>query len=222
VTTKTIKIVFLRLKKILYWLFLIIATYLLFAVVLSVLKTRPKEQNCIKDKKVYLTTNGVHLDIILLVEDLDPEFVDQLEIIEGSKFVAFGWGDKEFYINTPQWSDLTFPTAFKALFLRSQTAMHVTCYKQSYFSWRSVEMCAWQVDNLLTYISDSFKKDVHGKIKKIEISGYAYNDIFFESTGSFSIFKTCNVWTNTALKRSGIETSVWSPFDFGVLYHLPE
>jgi len=43
-----------------------------------------------------------------------------------------------------------------------------------------------------------------------------------KTTGSFSLFNTCNVWVNKALKVTGIETSVWSPFDFGVLHHLPE
>jgi uncharacterized protein (TIGR02117 family) len=221
-TAKTFKILYLSLKKILSWFFLLIAAYLLFATVLSVLGTRPQEKDCKKNKKVYVTTNGVHLDIILPIEDLDVEFLEQLEVMEDTKFLAFGWGDKEFYINTPQWSDLTFPTAFNALFFRSQTAMHVTSYKHSYTSWRSVPICKEQIETLINYIANSFKKDVSGKIQKIDISGYTYNDIFFESTGSFSIFKTCNVWTNNALKKSGIKTSIWSPFDFGVLYHLPE
>jgi uncharacterized protein (TIGR02117 family) len=222
VTAKSIKILFFSLKKILSWFVLIIAAYLLFAIVLSVLKTRPPAINCIKDKNIYVSTNGIHLDIIIPVKDIDRKFLEQLKIIRGTEFVAFGWGDKDFYINTPQWSDLTFPTAFKALFLRSQAAMHVTCYNHSYTSWRSVPMCKEQMDVLLNYISNSFKKDTNGRIQKIDISGYAFNDMFFESTGSFSVFKTCNVWTNTALKRARIETSIWSPFDFGVLYHLPQ
>jgi hypothetical protein len=77
------------------------------------------------------------------------------------------------------------------------------------------------MNTLLKYLSNSFKKD-DGKIQKIDIDGYAYNDSFYDANGSFSIFKTCNIWVNKALKEANIETSVWSPFDIGILYHLPE
>lgn len=31
-------------------------------------------------------------------------------------YIAFGWGDKGFYLDTPTWADLKFSTAFKAAF----------------------------------------------------------------------------------------------------------
>jgi len=31
-------------------------------------------------------------------------------------WLAFGWGDKGFYLNTPTWADLKFSTAVKAAF----------------------------------------------------------------------------------------------------------
>jgi len=40
--------------------------------------------------------------------------------------------------------------------------------------------------------------------------------------GSFSLIKTCNIWVNKALKETGVPTSVWSPFDFCILYYLPK
>ncbi|HOB24230.1 MAG TPA: DUF2459 domain-containing protein, partial [Kaistella sp.] len=32
------------------------------------------------------------------------------------KYLAIGWGDKGFYLDTPTWADLKFSTAFKAAF----------------------------------------------------------------------------------------------------------
>jgi hypothetical protein len=84
------------------------------------MKTHPPKQDCVTDREIYITTNGVHLDIVLPVENVEPEFLSRLEILPGTKYVSFGWGDKEFYINTPQWKDLTLKTAFKALFLKSK------------------------------------------------------------------------------------------------------
>ncbi len=206
------------------FIFLVSATVLYFiaAIVFSVLKTHPPNLNCITDKEIFITTNGVHLDIILPLENVDREFLNKLEILPGTKYVAFGWGDKEFYINTPQWKDLTFKTAFKALFLKSETAMHVTGYRNSYSSWRKIKLCSSQLGTLNSYIEKSFLKTGNGNLQKIAVPGYYGYDAFYEAKGSFSLFRTCNIWVNKALKATGVETSVWSPFDLGVLYHLPE
>lgn len=192
------------------------------AIILSLLKTHPSKSNCLSEKEILITTNGVHVDIIVPVEDIDYKLLRKLEILPETKYIAFGWGDKEFYITTPEWKDLKFKTAFNALILKSETAMHVTCYFRKYKSWKSVKLCNSQLEILNGYISDSFQNTENGKFKKIDVKGYYETDFFYESKGSFSMFNTCNVWVNRALKVTGVETAVWSPFDFGILWHLPE
>ena len=221
-TGKITKLIFNLLKAVFAFLFALIILYFLAALILSLLKTHPPKQDCLADREIYITTNGVHLDIVLPVENVEPEFLSRLEILPGTKYVSFGWGDREFYINTPEWKDLTFKTAFKALFLKSETAMHVTCYRGFGADWKPVQLCGQQINRLNSYIENSFKKSVDGKLQKIADYGYYENDAFYEATGSFSLFRTCNVWVNKALKVTGIQTSVWSPFDYGVLHHLPE
>jgi uncharacterized protein (TIGR02117 family) len=208
-------------KRTLFILISIIVIYIVMAALLSILKTHPPKSNCNSDNEIYITTNGVHLDIILPVTNVESEFLNKLEILSGTKYVSFGWGDKEFYINTPEWKDLTFKTAFKALFLKSETAMHVTCYSTSYSSWKKIKICSSQLDLLNKYIEKSFSKNENGGLQKIAVPGYYQSDFFYEAKGSFSLFNTCNVWVNKALKVTGIQTSVWSPFDFGILHHLP-
>ena len=213
---------FQLLKRFLIALLILIGLYFLSALLLSMLKTHPQKMNCAKNREIFVTTNGVHLDIILRFEDIDPELLQKLEILPGTKYIAFGWGDKQFYINTPEWKDLTFKTAFKALFLKSETAMHVTCYFNKHSSWRTIQICESQLEILTSYVSDSFQKTEKGLFKKIDVPGYYETDFFYHAKGSFSLFKTCNVWVNQALKQAGVPTSIWSPFDFGILYHLPD
>jgi len=219
---KIINLIFKLLKQFFIFLISAVILYFIAALILSVLKTHPPKTDCLAENEIYITTNGVHLDIVLPVENVKPELLKNLEILPGTKYVSFGWGDREFYINTPEWKDLTFKTAFKALFLKSETAMHVTCYSTSYSSWRNIKICSSQLDLLNKYIEKSFSKNENGALQKIAVRGYYESDFFYEATGSFSLFHTCNVWVNKALKVTGIETSVWSPFDFGVLHHLPE
>jgi uncharacterized protein (TIGR02117 family) len=208
------------LKKILFAIFAGIAFYLACALIFSLMPTHPPKQTCLPGNEIFITSNGVHLDIIFPVENLEPQLLHKLDILPGTLFIGFGWGDKEFYIKTPEWSDLTLPVAFKALFLKSKTAMHVTFYPRSFQSWKKLLLCSEQLKKLNRYVLNSFKKNNQGNLQKMDFEGYTRYDDFYNATGSFSIFHTCNVWVNVALKEIEVKTSVWSPFDFGILYHL--
>lgn len=210
------------LKRAIIFMICIIIGYFITAVLLSVLKTNPKKIICPAENEIFISTNGVHLDIIIPVQNVDYELLKKLEIQPQTEYIGFGWGDKQFYINTPEWKDLTFKIAFNALFLKSETAMHVTCYRNSYAEWRKIMLCSSQLYTLKNYIEKSFQKNENGTLQKIDVSGYYETDAFYEAKGSFSLFKTCNVWVNKALKVTCVKTSVWSPFDFGILYHLPK
>ncbi len=208
------------LKNILFPLLTAFIIYIAAALVLSFTPTHPGEKACPSGTPIFITSNGVHLDIIIPVESLEPEFRSQLQVPESSRYVSFGWGDKVFYQKTPEWKDLSFPVAFRALFLQSETAMHVTQIHRRYPGWEEINLCSEQLDILNRYIENSFKKSSEGKIQKCKFPGYTSSDDFYVAKGSFSLFKTCNVWTSNALKETGIKTAVWSPFDFGVLHHL--
>ena len=67
-------------------------------------------------------------------------------------------------------------------------------------------------------ISNSFKT-IKGE-KVFKSNGYTSNDIFYEANGSYSIFKTCNTWSNSILKNSGVKSLLWTPFssDISQLY----
>ncbi|NJM56422.1 MAG: DUF2459 domain-containing protein [Synechococcales cyanobacterium RU_4_20] len=40
-------------------------------------------------------------------------------------YVSWGWGDRQFYVNTPRFQDLQLTTALRALFWPTDTAMEV-------------------------------------------------------------------------------------------------
>ncbi len=208
------------LRGILLTLLSAVILYFAFATLFSFLPTHPTDNDCKPQNQVYLNTNGVHVDIILPAGYLNPTFQNQLGVLPRTQYVAFGWGDRNFYIKTPEWSDLTFPVAIKALFLKSSTAMHVTFYPLKIDSWKMLPLCDEQLATLIDYIYNSFDKDENGKLMKMDFEGYNRFDSFFEAKGSFSMFKTCNVWVNRALKEAEVRTAVWTPFDFGVLYHI--
>jgi len=201
-------------------LFLLLGGYLLMAIILSIVSTHPKTLDCSKDKEIYVATNGVHLEVIIQKKDLDTTQVQALQIGPQTNFVSFGWGDRAFYINTPDWGDLKLTTAINALFLNSKSTIHVTNYSQKKEDWVSVPVCEEQITLLTAYIDNEFATNDENELLEIKASGYTVNDTFYEANGSYNCIQTCNTWVNVGLKRAHIKTSIWSPFDKGVLYQL--
>lgn len=115
-------------KRFLGILISIIFLYFILGFTLSIISTRPKAVNCSEKETIYIISNGIHLDIVLEKAHLNDGILSQLNSKKLSKYIAFGWGDKGFYLNTQKWADLKLTTALNAFFLRSETAMHVTMY----------------------------------------------------------------------------------------------
>jgi uncharacterized protein (TIGR02117 family) len=114
---------------------------------------------------------------------------------------------------------MNFWTTFKALFLPSKSIMHLTFHRHAYDHWSGVEVCEAQLQTLLDYILTSFQSS-DGQFIALPGAGYTSMDLFFEARRSYSVFFTCNDWVNQGLKKAQVKTAIWSPFDFGVLYHV--
>jgi len=217
---KTIKHILKLTKRILLFFFGFVVLYLLTAWICSNIATNPKNFNNQKQNIVYASSNGVHTDIIIPIESIHKNILKNFKLHPNTKFVAFGWGDKGFYLHTPTWGDLTFSTAFNAVFLKSDTAMHITEYIKASNKWKKIAVCSQQIELLNKSFTNSFQSDDNNKFLKIEGYTYGNNDTFYEANGSYSCLKTCNTWTNQVLKKAEIKTAIWTPFDSGILKHL--
>lgn len=135
------------------------------------------------------------------------------------QYLAIGWGDKRFYLETPTWADLKFKTAFKATFGLGNAAIHATFYRKMIESksCKKIPLAGVQYSRLIDFISNSLRKDELGHSIYIRTNAN-YNDFdaFYEATGSFSLFRTCNSWANEALKISGQKCCLWTAFDKGI------
>jgi len=178
-----------------------------------------------KDIAIYIKTNGVHTDIVvpLKTEQIDwskeIRFADtQLKDSSQINYLAMGWGDKGFYLETPTWADLKFSTAFKAAFALSSTAMHTCFYKsmKESNSCKKIMISKEQYARLIDYINSSFQLNTGGKFMPIANAHYNDTDAFYEANGSYSLFHTCNTWANNGLKACGLRACLWTPFDTGI------
>jgi uncharacterized protein (TIGR02117 family) len=195
--------------------------YFLMAFLLSSAGTSPKKVSCSIADKIYLSSNEVHVDLVFPVSMLDSSFVASLHPTDGARYVAFGWGDSGFYLETPTWDDLKYSTVLKALFWHSPAVMHVSFYSTVHPSWASINVCPEQIKLMQDNIDLSFRK-VNDVPERIFGFDYGRNDRFFEAYGSYNCFYTCNVWTGSVLKKGKVKTAIWSPFTGGIMYFAGE
>ena len=177
--------------------------------------------------EVFILSNGVHTDIVVPVKNEIKDWTDEIQFQHTkskdslANYLAFGWGDKGFYLETPTWADLKASTAMKAATGLSSSAMHTTFYKNlsENDNCRKIQISKENYQKLVTFISDSFKRDSNQKNEWISGHSYGNNDAFYEAKGSYSLFYTCNTWTNNALKSANLKACFWTPYDKGILYH---
>lgn len=204
----------------------VIVLYVIVAMGSSMIAVNTNQPETARDYEIYIRSNGVHTDIVMPVKnDLFNwhDVVDPAHTRAGYmelKYVSFGWGDLEFYENTPEWNDLTPRVAFKALFLDSPAAIHV---KFKHYVIRDentipIKVTSEQYLSLTDYITSSFAKDKKGAARNITGLHYEMNDTFYHANGSLNMLNTCNTWTNRGLKESGLRASLWTPFTEGIFY----
>lgn len=211
------------LKSILF-IFGFIVLYVISSYALSAI-TINKEPNTRPEVEIFILTNGVHTDIVMPTKNDQIDWSKQVlfkntKVADSTyKYIAMGWGDKGFYLETPTWADLKASVAFKAATGLSTTAIHATYYKNMKpgADCKSMMISKEQYNRLITYITESFQKDESGNFLSIKTdANYGTTDAFYEANGSYSILQTCNTWANSALKFSGQKCCFWTPMDSAI------
>lgn len=204
-----------------------ILLYLLSAFLFSVWTVK-KEATTSNDVAIYILTNGDHTDIVVPVKNDITDWSKEISYQNTAgrdttgQYLAIGWGDKGFYLNTPTWADLKFSTAFKAAFALSTSAIHATYYQSMPESndCKKIMISNDQYKRLIAFVDSSFKRDAAGNVINIKTNAtYGKTDAFYEAKRKYNMFYTCNTWANNALKASGQTACVWTPFDRGIFYH---
>lgn len=219
------------LKKIVGYLLLVIGflvIYLLLATGAAYIPVN-KDQSEYKDQNlsIYILTNGVHTDIVVpyFNEAYDWRTYLDSRLTPGkqtsAQWVSFGWGDKGFYLQTPEWKDLKASVAFNAAFGLSESAMHVTYYDKLITNDKCIEikLNKEQYQRLCKYILNRFDME-NNKLMLVKTDqNYGLNDVFYEAKGKYSLFYTCNTWANNVLKFANLKASLFTLWDKGIFYH---
>ena len=211
-----LKIFFSTIIKLLFTLLFVTLLYFFIASLLTFFPTKPNSTKAPKSKTIYLLYSQMHSDIVFNVQDIN---LTDLKEFNSKKrgYLAFGWGDKETYLNTPTWDDLKISTALKALFINTPSIMHVQYYKDIhiYQDIKTIRLTKEQFRRVINHIYASFKSP-----KKI-YRGYGEDDYFYSSERDYNLFNTCNSWTGEMLREANVSMSIWTPLSQNIIKVLP-
>ncbi|MCU0428976.1 MAG: TIGR02117 family protein [Cytophagaceae bacterium] len=175
---------------------------------------------------IFVRSNGVHTDLVVPVESPQYSWRRQLDLSlfkhPNAPYLSIGWGDKGFYLHTPEWKDLKFSTACKAAFWLSTSAMHLSTSAMPLESetCKPIRLSQEQYQSLCQYIHKQFQRNENQQVLPIHGHHYAgSDDYFFEAEGTYSFLNTCNCWANNGLKAARVTTAAWAPFDWCIFYH---
>lgn len=216
--------------KIMLYILLTFGLYVAAALLLPYIPVnKNKDYLSPNDITIYLKSNGVHTDIVMPVKN---DWMDWTKYIHyqhtdlqdtSYAYVGIGWGDKGFYLQTPEWSDLKFSVAFKAMTGLSSSAIHATFYPTVIpdSKTRKLNISAHDYQLMTNYMLNSFDLDSNGNTINIpsKDDGYGDMDAFYEAKGAYSLIRTCNTWTNSALKAGNQKAALWTLLDKGIFHH---
>jgi len=178
---------------------------------------------------VFVRTNGVHTWILMPKTNAH---MDWRPFIPGghvrdprwdaANYAAFGYGEREVYLNTPTWGDLSVRTAFWAALGGGDPLVHVEHVQepQEDEDTRRIVLRPDEYRRLVTFVAARFRRDGQGRTMPVPGRGYRDNDIFYEANGGYSAILTCNEWTGRALRTAGVRTGLWTPLEQSIMWRL--
>ena len=204
-------------------------TYFLAALILGLAPANVSWREPARGVTIYVRTNGVHTWIVMPKVNA---IMDWRSFVPGEHLrdprwgtadhIAVGYGNREFYLNTPTWGDLTVRRAFYAAFGEGPTLLHVEHeHRPRPDDWqRPITITPGQYRRLVNYVGARFQRDARGETIPLIGRGYGSWDMFYEAKGGYSFVLTCNEWTGRALRAAGIRTGIWTPFSQSIMWRL--
>jgi uncharacterized protein (TIGR02117 family) len=212
------------LRALMAWPLLAAGFYMAAALIGSWMHVNGEWRPVSNGKTIYLHDNGIHLSFIVPrqnhLTDLDAIF--PAAHLPGSpppaSYLMFGWGDRDFYLNTPSWGHLRPTHAVNALVGSGESLLHVDhlAALPKGVTAITVEQEAYQT--ILSEIVLTIKANA-SMLTPAPIKGYGNWDVFYPARGySYSALYTCNNWASSILAKAKIRTGRWTPLPFGVLW----
>ncbi|MDJ0515152.1 MAG: DUF2459 domain-containing protein [Trichodesmium sp. MO_231.B1] len=176
---------------------------------------------------IYIYNTGIHTDILVPVKTKIWDWQQYLNlklIVNPSvsiNYLAFGFGDRAYFLETYTGTSLPIVTSFQALFLPTPSAMRVLAYQNvpQQYEIKCAIITQSNYYRLMEFINDSFQFDAQGNRRSLTIDPN-YRVGFYAAKDTYSILRACNDWTAEALRLAGVKTPLWSGLSSSIMYHV--
>ncbi len=196
--------------------------YVGLAILSLFFKIKPIPQRA--DYSLLISSGAIHTEFVFELENSPYDWFELFPpslVHEGTprapKFISIGQGDKRFYYEFLEMSDLTLGLAFNGAFLPTPTAIHVEYLDRLNPSLRHYKLPINRENylKLVAYILESIRLE-DGRPIKIDDFNYFRRDAFFWGTQSYHLFNTCNMWTARGLEVASLPRPYWAPFRYSI------
>ena len=175
--------------------------------------------------EILIETNGIHTGIVMPLVTPQKDWRSAFPAADLGNpnrpytHVSVSWGEREVFLNTPTWADLSVSTAIGAAF-GGDGLLHAAHYVRPAPSAdiRPLRITEAQYVRLVAQIERQVLPPAERKLH----AGYAPYDVFYDAPGTYHLGNTCNQWTSNTLAAAGIRTGWWTPLPGGVMKWVPQ
>ena len=175
--------------------------------------------------EIMVETNGVHTAIVMPLvnsqKDWRADFPasDLPAANRPYTHISVSWGEREVFLGTPTWTDITLFTVFGAA-TGGDGLLHVAHYVRPAPSeyHRQLTISEAEYTRLVALI----EQQILPWDERPPLPGYTSYDVFYDAPGTYHIGNTCNQWTSDTLAGAGIKAGWWTPMAGGVMKWVPE
>ena len=177
---------------------------------------------------LYLADNGVHTAIVVPAAAIGIDWSmtfrpSDLPSSDGAgNWLVIGWGDRDFFLNTPTWAEVRPKTLLTAAIGSGGALIHIDHIDAPVqdANMRPFTVSKTEYQKLSETILNTLIRDADGH--PTALPGYGSRDVFYPAKGRYSLLHTCNSWTADTLATAGIRAPLWTPFAGGVMHWFPE
>ncbi|MGB5778140.1 MAG: TIGR02117 family protein [Allopontixanthobacter sediminis] len=175
---------------------------------------------------IMVETNGIHTALVLplVTPEKDWRTVFPATDLPASRrdytHISVSWGEREVFLNTPTWSDLSPLTALRVATIGGDSLLHVAHYVRPAPSdtARPLRITSREYAAIVKQIEAAMQ----GTKRSAVYPGYTDYDVFYDAAGRYDITNTCNQWTSDTLAAAGVKAGWWTPFAGGVMKWVPK
>ncbi len=174
--------------------------------------------------EIMIETNGVHTSLVLPLVTPQKDWRADYPAADLAlphrpyTHLSISWGEREVFLNTPTWADLSPLTVLRIAGAGGEGLLHVAHYVRPAPSeyLRPLVLTRTEYARLVAAIER--ETPPHPRVRH---PGYGLQDVFYDAPGRYTAANTCNQWTSNVLAEAGVLTGWWTPFAGGVMKWVP-